>query len=154
MTSTPDVRRRALLGGVLVGGMLPPWSTLSLAAGGNTTGNRLIVVILRGGMDGLSAAPAVGATSWDTSCARLCPFANRRPSASTNPSYRSRPLAWAAGCAASGSVGVTVSQNRTNSANASFEMVMCRSSRSTCRVNRSNRRPSAASIRSELSGER
>ena len=60
MTLKPDPHRRALLGALLATGALQPWSSLSFAANGNTTGNRLIVVILRGGMDGLSAVPAPG----------------------------------------------------------------------------------------------
>ena len=75
MTLTPDFRRRALLGSVLAGGMLQPWSALSLAASGNTTGNRLIVVILRGGMDGLSAAPAVGDPEFAAARGHLGQFA-------------------------------------------------------------------------------
>ncbi|MEY4429625.1 MAG: hypothetical protein RLZZ182_2314, partial [Pseudomonadota bacterium] len=51
-------RRRALrhigLAGVL------PWASLALAAGAAPTQNRLIVVLLRGGLDGLGAVPAVG----------------------------------------------------------------------------------------------
>ena len=56
----PDPRRRSVLAALLAAGTLPPWSALSLAASGNTTGNRLVLVILRGGMDGLFVAPAVG----------------------------------------------------------------------------------------------
>lgn len=60
MTHPPDPRRRQLLSALLAAGVAQPWSSLSLAASGNTTGNRLIVVILRGGIDGLSAVPAPG----------------------------------------------------------------------------------------------
>ena len=60
MPTTLDPQRRALLGALLAAGTLPPWSSLSLAAGNNMGGNRLVLVILRGGMDGLFAAPAIG----------------------------------------------------------------------------------------------
>ena len=60
MTHPSDPRRRRLLGALLAAGAAQPWSSLSLAASGNSSGNRLIVVILRGGIDGLSAVPALG----------------------------------------------------------------------------------------------
>ena len=50
--STPQ--RRRLLGRGR-GRQLGPWSSLSLAATGNASGRRFVLVILRGGMDGLSA---------------------------------------------------------------------------------------------------
>lgn len=41
--------------------LLAPWARLSLAAApAGTPGNRFVLVILRGGMDGLAAVPAVG----------------------------------------------------------------------------------------------
>lgn len=61
----------------------------------------------------------------------LLPLARRRPSDWTKFSKRSRPFACAAACALSGTGGVTVSQNRTNSASISTEMPRSRSSRST-----------------------
>jgi len=53
--------RRHLLRAALAAGTLAPWATLSLGAdapAGN--GKRFVFVILRGGMDGLSAAPVTG----------------------------------------------------------------------------------------------
>ncbi|HEX7441137.1 MAG TPA: hypothetical protein VF319_13680, partial [Caldimonas sp.] len=55
-----DPRRRLIVGAALSAGAMAPWSSLSLAATGNTSGKRLVLVILRGGMDGLSAVPALG----------------------------------------------------------------------------------------------
>ena len=60
MTSSIDPRRRFVVGTLLGAGALAPWSTLSLAATANASGNRFVLVILRGGMDGLSAVPAPG----------------------------------------------------------------------------------------------
>jgi uncharacterized protein (DUF1501 family) len=60
MTHPSDPHRRRLLGALLAAGAAQPWSSLSLAASGNSSGKRLIVVILRGGIDGLSAVPALG----------------------------------------------------------------------------------------------
>lgn len=55
-TSAPMIRRRHAL--LALAGM--PWATLSLAAAASTSERRLVVLILRGGMDGLSAAPVPG----------------------------------------------------------------------------------------------
>lgn len=55
--SSPARRRLVTAAGLGAGAV---WSGLSLAATGNTSGRRLVLVILRGGMDGLSAVPAVG----------------------------------------------------------------------------------------------
>jgi uncharacterized protein (DUF1501 family) len=55
-----DPRRRLVIGAALSAGAMAPWSSLSLAASGNTSGKRFVLVILRGGMDGLSAVPAPG----------------------------------------------------------------------------------------------
>ena len=52
--------RRRFLGTVAAGGALGAWSSLSFAGGPTAGSNRFVFVILRGGMDGLSAAPAVG----------------------------------------------------------------------------------------------
>ncbi len=41
-----------------------PWATLSLAAAPASSANRFVFVILRGGMDGLHAVPAVGDPAW------------------------------------------------------------------------------------------
>ncbi len=55
--SSPTRRRLVVATGI---GVAATWSGLSLAATGNTSGRRFVLVILRGGMDGLSAVPAVG----------------------------------------------------------------------------------------------
>ena len=65
MTSSIDPRRRFVVGTLLGAGALAPWSTLSLAASANASGNRFVLVILRGGMDGLSAVPAPGDPSFE-----------------------------------------------------------------------------------------
>ena len=54
---------RAALGSV-TGAALAPWATLSVAAAfspnANPNANRFVFIILRGGLDGLSAVPAIG----------------------------------------------------------------------------------------------
>ena len=56
----------ALAAGAFTAGALARWASLSLAAGrpdpkaAPDHGERLVMVILRGGLDGLSAVPAVG----------------------------------------------------------------------------------------------
>jgi uncharacterized protein (DUF1501 family) len=52
-------QRRQLMGAAAGISALGPWASLSFAAGGNSA-NRFVFVILRGGMDGLSAVPAIG----------------------------------------------------------------------------------------------
>jgi uncharacterized protein (DUF1501 family) len=59
MTSPFDSTRRRMLAAALGASALSPWSTLSFA-GGTGDERRFVFVILRGGLDGLSAAPAVG----------------------------------------------------------------------------------------------
>ncbi len=63
---SPLSHRRALLQAAF-GAAVAPWATLSLAAGAPASGasgaqaeRRFVFVILRGGMDGLTAAPVVG----------------------------------------------------------------------------------------------
>ena len=52
-------RRHVLQAGAAAA--LAPWARLSLAAGPvRQPGNHVVFVILRGGLDGLSAVPAVG----------------------------------------------------------------------------------------------
>jgi uncharacterized protein (DUF1501 family) len=58
--ATPPLSRRRLLAGAALGGALGAWSTLSFAGTAGAAGNRVVLVILRGGMDGLGAAPAIG----------------------------------------------------------------------------------------------
>lgn len=55
-----DARRRRLLGAASATVALGPLSSLSFAGNAGVGGNRFVLVILRGGMDGLSAAPAMG----------------------------------------------------------------------------------------------
>jgi uncharacterized protein (DUF1501 family) len=55
-----SVSRRRFVAGAALAGTLGAWSTLSFAGAGGVGGNRFVLVILRGGMDGLGAAPAVG----------------------------------------------------------------------------------------------
>lgn len=57
--------RRHLLRAALAAGTVAPWVTLSLgahatAAAPARNGNRFVFVVLRGGMDGLTAAPVIG----------------------------------------------------------------------------------------------
>jgi uncharacterized protein (DUF1501 family) len=52
--------RRHLLHAALAGAALAPWARLAVAAAPTTSPKRFVFVILRGGMDGLSAVPAVG----------------------------------------------------------------------------------------------
>ena len=51
-------QRRNLLRAALAGAALAPWARLSLAAGPSE--QRFVLILLRGGMDGLSAVPALG----------------------------------------------------------------------------------------------
>ncbi len=64
MTRTIDTTRRRLIGTSLAAGALASWSRLSFAGNAGRAGdagaNRFVFVILRGGMDGLYAAPAIG----------------------------------------------------------------------------------------------
>jgi uncharacterized protein (DUF1501 family) len=60
MTHSPfHSTRRRLLAAALGAGALGPWSTLSFA-GAAGSDRRFVFVILRGGLDGLSAVPAIG----------------------------------------------------------------------------------------------
>lgn len=97
---------------------------------------------------------ALASISSGISLKKLCPLCSRRPSVSTKPSKRSRPLIWADDWASSGSGGVIVSQNRMKRASVSALIPTSRSSRWTWRVSRSSLRVNAASIRSEPSGDR
>ncbi|CAN5503701.1 DUF1501 domain-containing protein [soil metagenome] len=64
MTRIIDTTRRRLIGTSLAAGALASWSRLSFAGNASRAvdagANRLVFVILRGGMDGLYAAPAIG----------------------------------------------------------------------------------------------
>jgi uncharacterized protein (DUF1501 family) len=56
-TMTLRIDRRRVLGAALA---LGPWCSLALAGAAGPDRNRFVLVILRGGLDGLSAVPAVG----------------------------------------------------------------------------------------------
>ena len=60
MPSTVDPARRFLVTAALGASATLPWSGLSFAASRNESGRRFVLVILRGGMDSLSAVPAIG----------------------------------------------------------------------------------------------
>jgi len=60
MNQAPHLSRRHFVQALLAAGALAPCPTLSLAGSGHPNGNRFVLVILRGGMDGLSAVPAIG----------------------------------------------------------------------------------------------
>jgi uncharacterized protein (DUF1501 family) len=67
MSMKPDQDRRRLLRSAMAAGLLPwGWPTASLAvAGGANEGNeRLVVVMLRGALDGLAAVPVPGDPAW------------------------------------------------------------------------------------------
>jgi uncharacterized protein (DUF1501 family) len=53
-------QRRRMMGAALGAGALGAMSTLSFAAGSNGSAKRFVFVVLRGGLDGLSAVPAIG----------------------------------------------------------------------------------------------
>ena len=55
-----NLTRRRLLTGALAASALGPLASLSFAAGGKPGDARFVLVILRGGLDGLSAVPAIG----------------------------------------------------------------------------------------------
>ena len=59
MNMTMTSRRHLLLGAAAFGA-LSPFSGLSMAAGNATAPNKLVFLILRGGLDGLTAVPAIG----------------------------------------------------------------------------------------------
>ncbi len=68
--------RRSLLAGALGAGALGLTSRLSVAGtGAAPDGNRFVFVILRGGLDGLAAVPAVGDASFATARGALAPAA-------------------------------------------------------------------------------
>jgi uncharacterized protein (DUF1501 family) len=71
--SAPDRSRRRLLLGT-VGGFAA-WSSLSLAATPRADDRRFVLVILRGGMDGLAAVPPVGDADFAAARGPLATFA-------------------------------------------------------------------------------
>ena len=73
----PTLDRRRWLASALGAGALASWSTLSLAGlAAPPGGQRFVFVILRGGLDGLSAAPAVGDPEFAAARGPLAQFAS------------------------------------------------------------------------------
>jgi uncharacterized protein (DUF1501 family) len=72
---TPPLSRRSLLGAGLAAA-LAPWTSLSFAGTGRPDGNRMVFVILRGGMDGLSIAPVPGDPDFAAARGPLAQFAS------------------------------------------------------------------------------
>jgi len=70
-----DDDRRRLLRGTLAAGALAPWSSLALGGQGAGDGPRFVMVILRGGLDGLSAVPPVGDPDFAPARGALAQFA-------------------------------------------------------------------------------
>ena len=75
-TRSTDLQRRRLLGATVCAGAASAWSTLSIAGMATPDSTRLAVVILRGGMDGLSAVPAVGDPGFASARGALSQFAS------------------------------------------------------------------------------
>ena len=67
--------RRQLLRSVLMGAALAPWARLSVAAPG-ADAPRFVFVILRGGLDGLTAVPAPGDPAFAEARGALAAFAS------------------------------------------------------------------------------
>ena len=74
--------RRRMLAGALGAAALSPLSTLSFAGGAG--GNRFVFVILRGGLDGLSAVPAIGDPDFAAARGQLAQFGGAAPLALDN----------------------------------------------------------------------
>ena len=64
---------------------LGAWSTLSFAGTAGAGGNRFVLVILRGGMDGLGAAPAIGDPDFAAARGPLAPLRRADRCRSTRP---------------------------------------------------------------------
>ncbi len=54
------MQRRSIIRALLGSTALAPWATLAVAVPHGSAGPRFVFVVLRGGLDGLTAAPAVG----------------------------------------------------------------------------------------------
>ena len=79
LLSRPDLAvpsRRRFLGAAAAAGALGAWSSLSFAGAAAPGANRFVFVILRGGMDGLSAAPAIGDPDFASARGPLGQFAS------------------------------------------------------------------------------
>ena len=77
MDKSFNPQRRRLMGAALCTGAAAPWTTLSFAGNAAAAnGNRFVMVVLRGGMDGLSAVPAVGDPDFAAARGTLAQFAS------------------------------------------------------------------------------
>jgi uncharacterized protein (DUF1501 family) len=77
MDKSFNPQRRRLMGAALCAGAAATWTTLSFAGNGAAAnGNRFVMVVLRGGMDGLSAVPAVGDPDFAAARGALAQFAS------------------------------------------------------------------------------
>lgn len=76
MSHTFQAKRRQLIGGALCAGATSTWSSLSFAGIAAPDANRFALVILRGGMDGLSAVPALGDPDFASARGALAQFAS------------------------------------------------------------------------------
>ena len=77
MDKSFNPQRRRLMGAALCAGAAAPWTALSFAGNASANGsNRFVMVVLRGGMDGLSAVPAVGDPDFAAARGALGQFAS------------------------------------------------------------------------------
>jgi uncharacterized protein (DUF1501 family) len=75
--STPfNPQRRQLIAGAMAAGTASAWSSLNFAGAATADSTRFALVILRGGMDGLSAVPAVGDPDFASARGALAQYAN------------------------------------------------------------------------------
>jgi uncharacterized protein (DUF1800 family) len=102
MDKSFNPQRRRLMGAALCAGAAAPWTSLSFA--GNDTaasGNRFVMVVLRGGMDGLGAAPAIGDCRLRRRARPARPVPDAAAAASTRPSRSTRASSSCTRCSAS-----------------------------------------------------
>jgi len=77
MDKSFNPERRRLMRAALCAGATASWTTLSFAGNGAAAGaNRFVMVVLRGGMDGLSAVPAIGDPDFAAARGALGQFAS------------------------------------------------------------------------------
>ena len=69
-------QRRQMMGAALGASALGAMSTLSFAAGSSGSAKRFVFVVLRGGLDGLSAVPAIGDPEFAAARGPLAQFAS------------------------------------------------------------------------------
>lgn len=84
-----DPTRRRLVAATLAAGALGPVAQLSLAGSSATETNRFVLVILRGGLDGLAAAPALGDPEFAAARGALGQFAT--PPLALNSTFALHP---------------------------------------------------------------